>query len=252
MQFYVGDSRCEHIILGVKHNSRYRESLQHSGIDPASFDRLTLLRGLAEGSSINRTCPKRSLVLDTVLSCRFDDSTSPPTKVSSPDLQHAPRGPSKVLPNRVGHTRLTSLKPLQNPAFRERAIRYQDTITGKIHDRELKIAPDDPSVMYLQGANLCPSFYLRGLCDGCWDPNRNHNHPPLDDHQFDCLLLMARQNPCRNTRNGEECNSKRCMYGYDQQSGTAGPERGTKRTMDGRVETSDPRRIRHHESRSGR
>jgi len=248
----VGDSRCEHIILGVKHKSRYRESLQHSGIDLASFDRLTLLRGLSEGLTINGTGPKRSLILDTLLSRRFDDPTSPLIKKASPDLQHAPRGPSAASPNRKDHTRRTPRKLMQNPTFRERAIRDQDPITGKIHDRELKIAPNDPFVIYLQGANLCPNFYLRGMCDGCSDPNRNHNHQPLNDHQFDCLLLMARQRACRNTRNGEECNSRRCIYGHDQQRGTAGHERGSKRTMDDPVENSDPRRVRHYDPQSGR
>jgi len=248
----VGDSRCEHIILGVKHKSRYRESLQHSGIDIASFDRVTLLRGLSEGPSSNGTGPKRSLVLDTLLSRKSDDPMTPSTRRASPDLQHAPRGPSAASPDRIDHTRPTPNKPMQNPTFRERAIRCQDSKTGKIRDRELNVAPNDPFVAYLRGANLCLKFYLRGMCDGCLDPNRNHNHQPLNDHQFDCLLLLARQNPCRNTRKGEECNSRRCIHGHDQQTGTAGPERGSKRTMDDRVEMSDPRRVRHHDSRSGR
>lgn len=247
----MGDSRCVHIILGVKHKSRYRESLQHCGIDLASFDRLTLLRGGFEGPSINGIGPKRSLVLDTVLSCRVEDPTSPSTKKTSPDLQHAPKGPSKASPERRENTRPTSSKPLQNPTFRERAIRYQDSKTGKIHDRELNIAANDPFILYLLGANLCRKFYLRGMCDGCLDPNRNHNHPPLNDHQFDCLLLLARQNACRKIRNGEECNSRRCIYGHDQHIGTAGPARGSKRPMDDRVEKSDPRRVRHYESQNG-
>ncbi len=262
MKLYIADPKCGHIILGVSHDSQYRKFLQDIGIDPDSYDRLTLLQGCNGGSTADTLSSQKTLVLKTVFALGSADAPSPVVKPGSADLQFDRTVPSPAIAQQQANARPTTDKSVQIPDFQPRIFRIWNQSAGKLCDRVPNVSPYDRFITYLRHAKLCRKFYLWGTCKGHIGGGGDlcHNHPPLNDHQSDCLLFLARARPCDTVSLGGECHEQQCFHRHDQHNtahegeslATARPERGSKRTMDDRLETSDPRRVRHHEPQSGR
>lgn len=263
MKLYVADPKCEHIILGVPHASQYRKSLQDLGIDPDSCDRLTLLQGCLGGPSARTTSSQKTLVLDTVFASGPLDAPSPVVKLGSPNLQFDRTMPNQDITGQRANARPITDKPVQIAGFQPRIFRvWHRTLAGKLSDRVPNVSPNDPVIAYLRGAKLCRKLYLRGTCNGhaVDREDLDHDHPRLNNHQSECLLLLARELRCNTVNEGGECRDWQCIYRHDQHGGAhegesldaTGRERGLKRTMDDRLEKPDPRRARYQDPRSGR
>lgn len=215
MKFFLGSSRCQHIVVACGYDTGYAPFLGQLVGDKEIANRITLLEGPPFPPAI------RKLGLKTArFSSVFQEAThlahgqgSIVSDVNTISAVRPPFGterglvaPVKTLFSswRNGKAQLWRLAPV---------VRNE---AGRRVDKALVV--DDSTVERIQGKNLCFFLFLRGECkmkNGC---RRNHEHQELTDNEFDALWYVARKGRCKKSQKadagGVDCSDERCVYGH--------------------------------------
>ena len=194
LNFFVRNSQCKHIVLGVCHDSGYASSLGRFAADVSTRDRITLLEGDTINPRIRALGFRNILKLDTVF--------APQT------IQAVPVLPSTFVgaPSTQGLTNPAALSDRLGPVLRNES--------GQRVDKKLHIDPSTPYIHALRQAKMCAWYYLRGRCESNCD--KNHFTPALKSKEFDFLWFIARHGLCFKMRKEKDCDDPLCVYGHEK------------------------------------
>lgn len=223
IDFFLHNTQCLHLILGVIHDTGYKPFLNEYAAEPSIQSRVTLL----EGDNLNKSM--RNLGFSRPL-LKWDNVFAR-SGAAPHHHRHSPAHNAASANNRVvvvgGHDeRPVSAPPhhaathkprddanpprFVNSQCRCHRLRPARDAKGERVDRSLAVDPSEPYLDALRENNLCGWYYLRGECRGAC--GKNHVPRPLSEHEFDRLWFLCRGGGCFKYAKGKGCDDERCIY----------------------------------------